>query len=87
MKRTQQPLTILTLSASSIAQIATGKLTGAVTDETQRGLESVTVSFLKTKHSALDKNNSSFLMSNSFGAGPLFKEALSNIPSKTTHQH
>jgi len=87
MKRTQQPLTIITLSARSIAQIATGKLTGAVTDENQRGLESVTVSFLKAKDSTIYRNNSSFLMSNSFGAGPLFKEALSNIPSKTTHQH
>jgi hypothetical protein len=87
MKRVLQTLTIETLSANSIAQITTGRLTGTVTDETPLGAKSVTVSYLQAHYSTMGIKNFSFLMSNLFGAGPLFKEALSNFPSKTTHQH
>src|SRR5215510_12724083 len=55
MKRTLLLLAIITLSLSSIAQIANGKLTGTVTDEAQKGVESATVSLLKAKDSALLK--------------------------------
>ena len=48
-------LTIITLSLSSIAQVANGRLTGTVTDETQKGVEAATVSLLLAKDSSLVK--------------------------------
>ena len=55
MKKILLLLTIVTLSLSSIAQKANGKLTGTVTDETQKGVESATVSLLAAKDSSLLK--------------------------------
>src|SRR5438045_4538876 len=48
-------LSFLTLSLNSIAQVASGKLTGTVTDESQKGLESATVSLLKLSDCSLVK--------------------------------
>ena len=55
MKKSLLLLTIITFSLSSIAQITNGRLTGTVADETQKGIESATVSLLQAKDSALVK--------------------------------
>jgi len=46
-------LSLITLSLSSIAQVANGKLKGTVTDEAQKPVESATVSLLKAKDSSV----------------------------------
>ena len=55
MKYFLLPLFLIALSLSSIAQVANGKLKGTVTDETQKPVESATVSLLKAKDSSLFK--------------------------------
>ena len=55
MKKTLMLLTIIALSLSSIAQVASGKLKGTVTDEAQKPVESATVSLLNAKDSSLQK--------------------------------
>jgi len=55
MKKSLLLLTIITFSLSSIAQITNGRLTGTVADDTQKGIESATVSLLQAKDSALVK--------------------------------
>src|SRR4051812_6921838 len=55
MKKCLTILTLITLSYSSIAQVAHGRLTGTVTDEAQKGVEAATVSLLSSKDSSLQK--------------------------------
>ena len=55
MKKCLLLLTIITLTLSSIAQTTNGRLTGTVIDESQKGVESATVSLLRTKDSSLFK--------------------------------
>jgi len=55
MKYFLLPLFLITLSLSSIAQVANGRLKGTVTDEAQKPVESATVSLLKAKDSSLLK--------------------------------
>ena len=55
MKKTLMLLTIIALSLPSIAQVASGKLKGTVTDEAQKPVESATVSLLNAKDSSLQK--------------------------------
>jgi iron complex outermembrane receptor protein len=55
MKKCLAILTLITLSYSSIAQVAHGRLMGTVTDEAQKGVEAATVSLLSSKDSSLQK--------------------------------
>jgi iron complex outermembrane receptor protein len=48
-------ITLITLSYTSIAQVAHGRLTGTVTDEAQKGVEAATVSLLLSRDSSLQK--------------------------------